>query len=120
MKKLTPGTTLGELDEAMRAPIEDAGFGYWEVGIHGHGLTSREHPTLVRLAETAAGGGAFQSVEAPSSIVLKAGMVVGVIADIINPNWKDGRVGVNFGDTVLISETSARRLTNYDTALIVI
>lgn len=121
MKKLTPGTSLDELQEALRGPVVDAGLSYWELGIHGHGLSSREHPTLIFLPETPGKKGlAYRSVKAGEEGVLEKGMVVGLVIDLINPNWKAGREGVNLGDTILVSETRGRRLTNYDLDLITV
>lgn len=119
LEALRPGQFLSEIQSAIRRPIAEARLAFTECGIHGHGLESLEYPTFLFPPEAAA----TELVE-PQAIVgdgrLKEGMVVGLIIDLVDPNWEGGRTGTVFGDTLVIEATGARRLSRFPLGLAVV
>ncbi|MBI4331794.1 MAG: aminopeptidase P family protein [Chloroflexi bacterium] len=109
MDELKPGAPLKHVIEAMRRPVEEAGMSYVEVGIHGHGLGSPEFPTVVF------GGPNCLVQNHPMGtipeVVIRENMVFGVNIDIENPKWR-GNTGVMSGDTLVVTASGARKLTN--------
>ena len=111
-KMLTPGVRVDDLVKAIREPICAESLSYVEAGIQGHGLESPEYPTLQSPSE-----------KAPMKMgdfKLKAGMVLALTIDLIDPNWKGGNTGVMLADTVLVTETGGRRLSKYELDLLTI
>ena len=107
-----PGKSVSEAMYAVRATVEQRGLGICEVGIHGHGLASLEYPRF-RLH-------ALKADEAAIAIVgdrFEKGMVFAFNIDLVDPNYKNGKTGCCFAETIIITETGARRMHSYDMAL---
>lgn len=94
IKAIRPGVTLGEVDNAARSMIQNAGFGpKFGHGLgHGFGLEIHENP---RMAPG-------QPQE------LKAGMVVTVEPGIYLPNWG----GVRIEDDILVTKNGHEVLSS--------
>lgn len=116
MKAFEPGARLQDIWEAIRAPVVEAGMDYLELGFHGHGLGSPEFPAVVypqgsnavyddEIADHPMAGKGREDVR------VKEGMVFGTNIDIHNPDWRED-VGVQFGDTVLITENGSEALVD--------
>ncbi len=107
LEKMRPGTTLHELWEAARGPVEKAGLDFVELGFHGHGMASPEFPTVVYRPQK----GLLMSGDRIGDLVLKEGMVFGNNIDVYDPRWKMD-VGHMYGDCVVIEANGPRRLVN--------
>jgi hypothetical protein len=44
---------------------------------------------------------------------LRPGMVFAFNIDLVDPKWRDGKTGCVFAETVVISESGARRMHTY-------
>jgi len=104
VERLRPGVTLQEVWEALRQPVQAAGMDYIECGFHGHGVGSPEFPAVVYKPEEPVLSG--RGLE---KFALRAGMVLALNIDIHDPHWRKD-VGIMLGDTVVVSESGARRL----------
>lgn len=104
--KMWPGTPFGEVIEAFRAPVQEAGMAYVECGIHGHGLSSCEFPSCVYSKEW----GEHGLAQVPA-VELAEGMVFGTNIDIHNPRWSKA-TGLMLGDTILVTREGPRKLTS--------
>ncbi len=117
VENLRPGIPMKEAIEAMRKPVEDAGMSYVEVGIHGHGLASPEFPSVVF------GGPNCLVQDHPMgkipAVTIRENMVFGINIDISNPRWRPD-TGLMCGDTVVVTKTGARKLTNVPVELTVV
>ena len=102
LAKLAPGVPCGEIDEAARSIIKDAGYGdHFRHGTgHGVGLEIHEAPGLSRKSKD----------------VLAPGMVVTVEPGIYLP----GSCGVRIEDMALITENGYENLTRAEKTLIVL
>jgi len=96
-EKLQPGNTLRDVWEAGQYPREQ---GYQSRPGHIHGID---------LVSTAPGVGVAGTSGAEYETVLKPGMTLMVEP---NPVTMDGRLGLFFGHTVLITEDGHRRVTD--------
>lgn len=116
MKAFKPGARLQDIWETIRAPVHEAGMDFLELGFHGHGLSSPEFPSVVYPQGSNAVYG-DEIVNHPMAgkgleeVRVKEGMVFGTNIDIHNPDWRDD-VGLQFGDTVLITESGSEALVN--------
>jgi Xaa-Pro dipeptidase len=111
-KIITPGMELEKYVAEIRQPIYAAGMSFAEAGIHGHGLESPEFPTIQAPFQKKPfenGIPAMLTVDTK----LKAGMVFALIFDLFDPNYKDGKTGAAFAETVLVTETGGKRLNKY-------
>jgi len=95
-----PGITAKELDTIVRDVIKDYGYGEYFIHSTGHGvgLEIHEWPRVSQMDETE----------------LKPGMVITIEPGIYIPKMG----GVRIEDTVVITETGARRLTRTERELI--
>jgi Xaa-Pro aminopeptidase len=91
--------------DAVRDVITGSGFGICEAGIHGHGLASLEYPRYRHHALNAD----LEALEAIGD-EFRPGMVFAFNIDLFDPAWHDGKTGCVFAETILITETGARRL----------
>ena len=123
-----PGNTLSKVVEAFRTPCYEAGMAYVELGIHGHGLYTSELPAYVypppeeqyRLNVSLHGKKPPSQLPSPAaeSIRMKPGMVFGTNIDVYNPKWRESTLML--GDTILITETGAKKLTPIPTEFTII
>ena len=112
MELFGPGKSIAACMGEVKRVIDDAKLGICETGIHGHGLASLEYPRYrfhalkADQAALAAIGGEF-----------KPGMVFAFNIDLFDPNWRNGETGAVFADTVVITETGARKLHRFSDEL---
>ncbi|MDP2727881.1 MAG: Xaa-Pro peptidase family protein, partial [Dehalococcoidia bacterium] len=104
--KMRPGTTLGELRDAFRAPCQRAGLDFLELGFHSHGLASPEFPITVYKP-----GAPLLSGAGTEDLVLKENMVFGTNIDIHDPNWRTD-VGLMLGDMIQVTGKGPVPLVN--------
>jgi Xaa-Pro aminopeptidase len=112
MSRFGPGRSISEAIHAAGAVVANAGFDFVELGIHGHGLGSLEHPRY-RLHALTADRHAITTI----GDEFVPGMVFAFNIDLVDPRWHGGHTGCVFAETVLITESGARRLHTFDTAL---
>lgn len=117
--KLYPGVKFSELEAAIRNPIREAGLGYVEAGVHGHGLESLEYPSFVFPPGRAASELVSPQVEVGTS-ELEAGMVVAINADLMNPSWKDGKTGTMLAETYVVTESGPHRFSKASLEFLVV
>lgn len=103
-----PGKKIPEALDAVRETIEQHGLGMCETGIHGHGLGSLEYPRYRHHAL-----GADQAAIKAGGDEFRPGMVFAFNIDLFDPNWRNGETGCVFAETILITETGARRMHSY-------
>jgi len=96
---LRAGITTGEVDEAARSVIRDAGYGEYFVHRVGHGLGLDVHE--------------YPSMDPGSAIVLEPGMVVTIEPGIYIPGWG----GVRIEDDAVVKDGGADLLTHSSRAL---
>jgi Xaa-Pro aminopeptidase len=105
LKIAKPGTLIGDLDDKARSFIEKKGYGeQFNHGLgHGLGLLVHESPSI--------------GAKSPDrDLPLEEGMVITIEPGIYLP--KVG--GVRIEDTILITKTSHKNLTNRDKTLLVV
>jgi Xaa-Pro aminopeptidase len=102
--KMRPGTTLGELRDAFRAPCQRAGMDFIELGFHSHGLASPEFPIIVYKPDVPLLSGAGSE-----DLVLRENMVFGTNIDVHDPRWRKD-VGIMLGDTIHVTKEGPRPL----------
>jgi Xaa-Pro dipeptidase len=107
-----PGKCISEAVYAAGKAVEDRGLKICELGIHGHGLGSLEHPRF-RLHALKADQIAIKT----TGDFFVPGMVFAFNIDLFDPTWHDGETGTVFAETILITETGARRMHSYDMRL---
>ena len=93
------GAVSGEVDEAARSVVRDAGFGGGFVHVTGHGIGFRYHEPIPLIAP---GGGT----------ILRSGMVHSVEPGIYTP-----RGGIRIEDDIAVSETGAEILGPFPSSL---
>ena len=108
MKYFGPGKPISVAMTKVAEKIADLGLGMCETGIHGHGLASLEYPRYRHHAIKA-----DQAVLAKQGDEFKAGMVFCFNIDLFDPKFHDGKTGCVFAETVVITETGARRMHDY-------
>lgn len=110
-----PGKRITECMNAVKQTIDERGLGICEAGIHGHGLASLEYPRC-RHHALHADQGAIKAI----GDEFRPGMVFAFNIDLVDPNWRNGETGCVFAETILITESGARRLHTYPVELQVV
>jgi len=110
MRMFGPKQKMSTAMDAVKATIESRGLGICEAGIHGHGLGSLEYPRYRHHAI-----GADQGAIAAMGDEFRENMVFAFNIDLFDPRWRDGETGCVFAETVLITDSGARRLHTYPT-----
>lgn len=110
LRMFGPGKKMSTAMEAVKETIESRGLGICEAGIHGHGLGSLEYPRYRHHAI-----GADRGAIAAMGDQFRQGMVFAFNIDLFDPKWRNGETGCVFAETVLITETGARRMHTYST-----
>ncbi len=100
-KAVRPGIMAREVDQATRAPIDEAGYGPLFFHRTGHGLGMEEHEP--------------PWISATSPTTLQPGMVFSIEPGCYLP----GKFGARIEDIVVVTEEGARCLTGFDRKLIV-
>ena len=98
LKILKPGITVGELNEALAAPILKAGYRQLNPNFHGLGLS---------FEEPLSGFPGQPAYQAKSDRVLKPNMVLEFEPPVISPDFKRG---CTLGCPTLITDTGYRFL----------
>lgn len=119
MEALKPGTPLKEIQNAIRRPIIENHLAFIECGVHGHGMESLEYPTFLFPPDAAASELVSPQATIGSGL-LEPGMVMGLIIDLVNPRWHDGKTGTVFGDTLVVEENGPRRLSRFPVDLAIV
>jgi Xaa-Pro dipeptidase len=97
-----PGVLAGEVDQAARAVIEEAGYGQYFIHRTGHGLGLEGHEEPYIMAD--------------SPLVLEAGMTFTIEPGIYLP----GQAGVRIEDDFLITSSGGESLSNLPRDLLII
>ena len=105
LEHLRTAESLEELAVAMAEPVKKAKLGVTELGVHGHGVSSGEYPTFLQFPFH------YPGADKPVPFVLKENMVFGLTVDLYDPNFHEGKTGLMFADTVLVTAKKGRRLT---------
>jgi Xaa-Pro dipeptidase len=108
LKNFGPGRPIAAAMDRVGDVIHQQGLGMCETGIHGHGLASLEYPRY-RHHALKADQQALQTV----GDAFRPGMVFAFNIDLFDPSWREGKTGCVFAETVLITETGARRMHSY-------
>ena len=108
MRNFGPGKPISVAMNKVRDAIHAQGFGMCETGIHGHGLASLEYPRYRHHAIKA-----DEAALAKLGDDFKPGMVFAFNIDLFDPKFHDGTTGCVFAETVVITETGARRMHDY-------
>ena len=108
MTNFGPGRPISVAMNKVRDAIEARGLGMCETGIHGHGLASLEYPRYRHHAIAADQAALHKLGDA-----FRTGMVFAFNIDLVDPTFHGGKTGCVFAETVLITETGARRLHDY-------
>jgi Xaa-Pro dipeptidase len=112
MELFGPGKKIIECLEMVREVIDGRGLEICEAGIHGHGLASLEYPKY-RLHNVA---GDREAVKAMNN-EFRAGMVFAYNIDLFDASWRKDPTGAVFAETVVITETGARRMHEFSTEI---
>jgi Xaa-Pro dipeptidase len=108
MELFGPGKSISGSMAEVKKVIDDAGLAICETGLHGHGLASLEYPRYRFHALKA-----DQAALATIGDEFVPGMVFAFNIDLFDPKWRDGTTGAVFAETVVITETGARRLHTF-------
>jgi Xaa-Pro dipeptidase len=108
MRHFGPGKPISVAMDRVRDVIHERGLGICEAGIHGHGLASLEYPRYRHHAIEA-----DQAALKKLGDEFKPGMVFAFNIDLFDPSFHDGKTGCVFAETVVITESGARRLHDY-------
>ena len=103
-----PGKSISTALEAVRKTIEERNLGICEAGIHGQGLGSLEYPRYRHHAIKA-----DQAAIKVMGDEFQPGMVFCFNIDLFDPDWRNGETGCVFAETILITQTGARRMHTY-------
>jgi len=110
LKLFGPGRKMSTAMNAVKGTIESRGLGICEAGIHGHGLGSLEYPRYRHHAFRADEGAI-----AAMGDEFREGMVFAFNIDLFDPKWRNGETGCVFAETVVITDTGAKRMHSYST-----
>ena len=105
-----PGRKMSTAMDAVKQAIEARGLGICEAGIHGHGLGSLEYPRYRHHAIRA-----DQDAIKAMDDQFRPGMVFAFNIDLFDPKWHAGETGCVFAETVLITDSGARRMHSFST-----
>lgn len=106
LSAICDGARIGEVEKAFRDPIRKAGLVFTECGLHGHGIDTGEYPMFVFPPEQESWGTRGET------LVLRAGMVLGVVIDLRDAKWRDD-TGLMLGDTIHVTKDGCERLCRY-------
>jgi Xaa-Pro dipeptidase len=95
IKKVRPGVSLGEIDQAARSIIEEAGYGQYFIHRTGHGIGSSVHEPY--------------PVSSESQVICREGMIFSIEPGIYLP--KIG--GIRIEDLVLVTQHGCEVLNAY-------
>jgi Xaa-Pro dipeptidase len=108
MRNFGPGKPISTAMDKVRDVIHGRGLAMCETGIHGHGLASLEYPRYRHHAIKA-----DQAALKRLGDEFRPGMVFAFNIDLFDPAFHDGKTGCVFAETVVITETGARRMHDY-------
>jgi Xaa-Pro aminopeptidase len=105
-----PGRKISTALDAVKDEIDSLGLGICEAGIHGHGLASLEYPRY-RHHAIAADREAIKVI----GDEFKPGNVFAFNIDLFDPKWHGGKTGCVFAETIVITDTGAKRMHTFST-----
>jgi Xaa-Pro aminopeptidase len=108
LRHFAPGTSISVALDAVKDEIDARGLGICEAGIHGHGLASLEYPRY-RHHAIAADREAIKVV----GDRFEPGMIFAFNIDLFDPDWRGGKTGCVFAETIEITDTGARRMHSF-------
>lgn len=100
--EIMPGTTLKEAVEALRGPVNRAGYSYLECGFHAHGSTSGGFPSF---------NDSDEKLNDVRNVIIQENMVLTQEVDLFNPKWKRGS-GVMLADSFVVTRQGAKVLAD--------
>jgi Xaa-Pro aminopeptidase len=108
MRNFGPRKPISTAMDKVRDVSHGCGLAMCETGIHGHGLASLEYPRYRHHAIKA-----DQAALKRLGDEFRPGMVFAFNIDLFDPAFHDGKTGCVFAETVVITETGARRMHDY-------
>jgi Xaa-Pro dipeptidase len=105
---MRPGAPFAAAVRAFREPIDEAGFGSVECGLHGHGLASPEFPSCMYGGR--GGSWATHAYARIPSVRFQENMVFATASDVYDPRWNEN-TGLMLGRTILITANGPEELT---------
>src|SRR6516164_7094789 len=105
-----PGKPISTALMAVKDEIDARGLAICEAGIHGHGLASLEYPRF-RHHAIAADREAIKVI----GDRFEPGMVFAFNIDLLDLNWRAGKTGCVFAETIEITRSGARRMHSFPT-----
>jgi len=110
LESMTPGTTLKAATEALRAPVNKAGYSYLECGYHSHGCTSGGFPSY---------NDPDNNLDDVAYVIIHENMVFTQEVDLYNPKWKRGG-GAVLADSFVVTDKGAMVLADIPVELAVV
>ena len=104
LARLRPGVTMREMEEMLTRPVEAKGYSYLHLPFHGMGLAGLEFPNANFW------GKANPIMASAPDMKFEEGMVIAYEPMI---STGDRKIGLQLGDTVILTRDGARRLSRY-------